>query len=61
MGTCKFIYPEGLDPFTPNDTSEWIEEEVVFPDFVIPETPLGSITALMSMVFAFILYRKIGH
>jgi len=60
MGTYSFQYPVELD-FTKTDTSKWMEEEVVFPEFVIPETPLGTIIALMSMVFAFILYRKIGH
>jgi len=62
IDTCAFIYPKWLaDSFDPEDTSEWIKEEVLPPEFVIPETPLGTITALMSMVFAFILFRKIGH
>jgi len=60
MGACKCIYPPELTSFDPEDTSEWRQEELL-PEFVIPETPLGTITALTSMVFAFILYRKIGH
>jgi len=54
------IFPEELASFDPEDTSEWKQEELL-PEFVIPETPLGTITALTSMVFAFILYRKLIH
>jgi len=55
------IFPEELEYSPEFPLSSDFEKEVLSPEFVIPETPLGTITAIMSMVFAFILYRKIGH
>lgn len=60
------VYPETLgseveDPeYTPFN-SEYFEEEELWPEFVIPETPFGSIIALISMLSALILYNKKGH
>jgi hypothetical protein len=63
---CLVVYPDELssevdDPdYTPFN-SEYFEEEELWPEFVVPETPFGSIIALISMLSALILYNKIGH
>ena len=59
MSSCDFNYPVELVSFDLEDTSGW-EEEVLFPQFVIPEVPYGSIMAMTSIVLGFLVYRKIG-
>jgi len=53
------VYPESLgESFDETDSSEF-EKEAIIPQNMIPELPLGTVSALMLMFVAFLWYTRV--
>lgn len=59
VGGEPLVYPESLgESFDKTDSSEFVKETLILQN-MIPELPLGTVTALMSMFVTFLLYTRV--